>query len=567
MKRKTAAALLVIFLLGLTGCAGNGTKSEQAGTDGSPVSERTEDAGRAGTDDSTEEAGGSGKTPESDDGYSDLDISFNTYMEARFSEDEKTAYIPFGNGACVEIHDEEGITFAAATPNRKRLVVLLKNDELYVTDLWQKEKEVLSKNCSSSRVYPSDEGLGFQESDGDEKHLILYTFADGALTDLGACDDGLISENRTAAVSVKGDSLYLYGEGFDGIRSYVRAGSGEPNLVGISDDGSTVIWTEETDQYLTETLYTVGADGTVQPIGDIQVRGFVHAAFSRDGKLALITSDQVNRLFLKDVSGQWMCVELPGDLKNETGVYETDAGLLNEVNADEIHFLYLRCGTQLCAVSVDGAVTVIQNSVRDFDIVDGILYYSDAQKNIYAAGLDGASVSESILLLSGPDTFAVSPDGQYLYGMDVHEDNEKIRSLSVYPLHKENAEATVLSENLYADAHVYLSSEESRVFYLEDVVETDDTYYYIGTLKMYDAESGETKTIDTDVFKNTFVNGKTYVLVSEYAQSMAGTGKFVTFHGNLTYRKKPESETNGSRFDWYSYDGLESMLMASGLKN
>ena len=275
----------------------------------------------------------------------------------------------------------------------------------------------------------------------------------------------------------------------------------------------------------------------------------------------------MNRLYVKNTSGQWICVELPGDLKNETGVYETDAGLLHEANADEIHYYYLRCGTQLCAVSTDGVLTVLQNSVRDFDIINGILYYSDAQLNLYAAGLDGVSVSESTLLLSGLDTFAVSPDGQYLYGMTVHEDDEKVRSLSVFPLQQESAGATVLSESIYADSHVYLSAEKSRVFYLEDVTETEGGYSYIGTLKMYDAESGETRTIDSEAFKNTFVNGKSYNLVSEYAQSMAGTGKFVAFHGNLTYRKLSESDRSGSLFDWLYFDGRESALMASGLRN
>ena len=75
----------------------------------------------------------------------------------------------------------------------------------------------------------------------------------------------------------------------------------------------------------------------------------VLAYYSRDGKLALVISQQVAHLYIKDVSGQWKRVELPGDLKDETGVFMTDAGLLHQVDAESVHYIYLRCGSQLCA--------------------------------------------------------------------------------------------------------------------------------------------------------------------------------------------------------------------------
>ena len=203
--------------------------------------------------------------------------------------------------------------------------------------------------------------------------------------------------------------------------------------------------------------------------------------------------------------------------------------------------------------------------MRDFDIIDGTLYYSDTGKNIYSASLNGAEVSESTLLLSGMDAFAVTQDGQYLYGMYVHEDDNKVRSLSVYPLHEENAAEIMLDENIYADSHVYLSAESSAAFYVTGAQKVADSYYYAGTLMVYHPETGETKTIDTDVYKDTFMNGKDYVIVSEYAQSTAGIGKFVSFHGDLMYRKKPADNTDGDRFDWYFYDGSEPVLMVADL--
>lgn len=547
MSRKTVVALLTTFLIGLTGCAGRETGNKIEGENNLPAVAESVDRVEEGNENM------------------DLDTTFNTYMEARFSEDGKTGYIPVGDGTCIQIHEEEGITFAAISPDRRSVVVLLKSDELYVTDMQQKNRQVISNNCASGRVYPRNEGVVFQEEMDGEKHFLRYTFDDSRLIDMGACSKGIIADDSVAMAGVNNEDLCVLTPDSDEFSRYPGLGSGEINITGISGDGNTVVWTKETNQNLTKQLYTLGTDGTGQLLGDIEVRGLLFTNFSKDNNLTLVTSEEVNHLYLKDASGQWKQVELPGDLKNETGVYGTDAGLLHQVNADEIHYIYLRCGNQLCAVSPEGTVTVIRDSVRDFDILNGMLYYSDGGKNVFSSRLDGTEVSEETQLLQGVDSFAVSESGNYLYSFYVHADDEKVRSLSIYPLHDETPSETILSESIYADSHVYLDAENDSVFYVENIREAGDSSNYMGTFKAYHADREETEIIDEDVYKNTFVNGKDYVLVSEYAQSMAGTGKFVSFHGNLMYRKKPESNTDGYRFDWYYYDGSESVLMASDL--
>ena len=68
-----------------------------------------------------------------------------------------------------------------------------------------------------------------------------------------------------------------------------------------------------------------------------------------------------------------------------------------------------------------------------------------------------------------------------------------MRSLSVYPLQEENASETVLSENIYADSHVYLSADDASAYYGDDARKAGD-FYYVGTLKVYRPDSGETET-------------------------------------------------------------------------
>ncbi len=560
-KRLFCAGLACLFLLSAAGCSGGkagGTTADNKNADSKTMDSKT---GGPGASAVPEEK----KSPaEEEEEYADLDTEWNTYMEARFTEDRKMGFIPLDNGQCIQIAEKEGITFAAISPNRRHIVVLLDNDELYVTDGRQKNKQVVSKNCKSSRVYPSDEAISFQEEINGEKHFLRYTFADGKAVDLGACTVGRASENGTAEAGISDGALCLLTADSGEVVRYPGVGHDEIRLLAVSDDGSAVIWTEETDNFLLQKLYTLGADGTAQLLGDITVRGMASANFSKDEQLLLVTSEQVNHLYLRDGSGQWKRVELPGDLKNETAVYQTDAGLLHQVNADEIHYIYLRCGNQLCALSTDGTVTVVRSSVRDFDILDGMLYYSDTQKDIYASKLSGTEVTEETLLLQGVDAFAVSESGNYLYSFYVHPEDEKVRSVSAYPLHEEHPAETMLTENIQGDANVFLSADDDRVFFVDDFRKAGENNY-MGTLRVYHGDRKETEIIDEDVYRNTLINGKDYVLVSEYAQSTKGIGKFVSFHGDLMYKKKPEANTDGYVFDWYYYDGAEPVCMASDL--
>lgn len=564
--RKAAWMLAAAMAVALGGCGDKNTGEQKVIlAAGAEMEEAKDGAGdkAEGKDKVPEEKDRNGETGE--EALANLDGPFNTTMDAWFTEGEKTGYLPLGNGQCLELHADEGITFATVTPDRKHVIVKLKNDVLYVTDIRQKEKEILSGRCTSSRMTPSNEGMGFLDSTYGEKHLMRYRFGDKKMTDMGACPVGRISENAMAMAGMNNGDLCVLRPGSDEISRYSGVGNNEIKLNRVSNDGNTAVWTEETSDSFHEMLYTLGENGEEQLLGEIETRGMVHTEFSADGKLALVTSDLAEHLYLKDAAGQWKRVELPGEWKNETTVYETDAGLLHEAMAEDVHEIYLRCGNRLCAVSMDGTVTVVRDSVRDFDVYHGRLYYSDREKNIYEASLNGAKVTEERALLQGVDAFAAAPGGKYLYCLRIHPENEKVRTLSVYPLQGEGGEETVISEQIYADSHVYLMEDGERIFYVDEAKKPEGMNRYTGTLKIYHADSGETEAVDEEVYEDSFTNGKEWVILSEYGQSMAGAGKIVQYHGDLTYRKRPEGNEDGYRFDWYFYDGKTSTRMAKDL--
>lgn len=209
-------------------------------------------------------------------------------MEVRFSEDGKTGYIPMGDGTCATFRDENWITFAAASPDRRSIVVCTAS-LIYVMDSNMENLRLISESRASSRVYPFNEGIVFLETADDGKHLVRYTFADDKSTDLGACDPVQRVDYSLAAAGVSNGELCVLAPDSDTTIHYPDVKE-EIRLRGVSGDGKTVVWTEETDKFLTQRLYTLGENGAVQELGEIQARGLVYCQFSADSSLSLVLS-------------------------------------------------------------------------------------------------------------------------------------------------------------------------------------------------------------------------------------------------------------------------------------
>lgn len=542
--KKTALIMTAAMMFALAGCG-----AEKAGS--AVKAESTAKADSAEQEDAAEQ-----------------DTSFNTYSLARFAPDGKTGYIPVGDGECMKIQVEDDLRFAAASPDRKTVVVRYGNYSFYTTDLKQKKKVEFDGSCSSNRIYPTNEGIGFMAYYPDGIHFARYTFEDKGYVEMGLCDTGIVAENTTAMASFGNGEICLLAPDSSEVSRYPVTMENEISFNSVSDDGRNAIWLEKTDDSLIRRLYALEEGGEAQLLGNITVRGFASTHYSKDEKLIMVTSHLVDHLYLKDSTGQWRFVELPGDLKNETGVYETDAGLLHQANAEDVHYIYMRClePNRLCAVSPDGTVTELREGVRDFDIVDGRLYYSDMDRNVYVSRLNGTEITEEKQLLQGVDAFAVSPSGNYLYSLYIHGDDESVRSLSVYPLNEENAAETILSENIYADEHLYLDGESESLLYVDDAAHFGESSRRAGTLKIYHADTTETEVAAEDVYIDSFSNGKEELILSEFGASSAGSGKFILRHGDVMYRKRPEGNEDGYRYDWYFYNGSENILMASDLE-
>ena len=137
--------------------------------------------------------------------------------------DDGSAYIPTMSGDVITIQDD--VESAAMTPDRKRIVVLLKNGTLYFTDAAQREKNIISESA---------DGIGIQavRNDGfiyvdEESNYYRVLYSDQSAEDLGKNIRFVTAENNISVLYVADGGVYTLGNN-----------SSESEKVGTYDDAA-----------------------------------------------------------------------------------------------------------------------------------------------------------------------------------------------------------------------------------------------------------------------------------------------------------------------------------------
>lgn len=110
----------------------------------------------------------------------------NTTVEAMIADDG-TAYIPQMDGSCIEIAGD--VAYAAITPDREHIVVLLHDGTLYVTDMEQTNQSILSNEAvvylEQTDLIIRNDGLLYR----DDSQFYRARFADGSVQPVGISPD------------------------------------------------------------------------------------------------------------------------------------------------------------------------------------------------------------------------------------------------------------------------------------------------------------------------------------------------------------------------------------------
>ena len=468
-------------------------------------------------------------------------------IHARISEDGD-AYIPLMDGSVIRITGD--VESAAITADRTRVVVLLTDGTLYVTDPELSEKTTVADNAVSFS-YVRDDGFFFSDED-DMDYRVL--FKDARPMELGYDLAWVVADHTTSVLfaTKDGDILALPSTA----EEWNRVGTFDSNasVEGISDDGTMCVWVNS-DGYDRTIYYHNGEDRfTLDTVNSKY--NYTYASFTKDQQLMTVVNTYHDTMWLMTPGEEPVKVKLGAEPSSST-LY-TPQGYISDCTTAEATCLYIRTdsdnASNVYCISLDGERDRVLSRVVSMDIVGGTIVYLDDDGTLYCAKLDGASVTDETKLAGDVDMFELSNNGQYVYYMKGCGSDD-IGTLYCYKL------GTDAPEKIDSDVACWyysaslslmdidISTDGKTVFYCTDPEDVGDTYTSQGTLMMWTYGSEDPTRVASDVIVHSPISG--------YATGEVNPNA-------IAFLKVSYYNTDDDIFaNWMFFNGTDSQKMAS----
>ncbi len=418
-------------------------------------------------------------------GTSNIDTKTHFALSARLTDDG-TAYIPLPDGKCVVINEE--VQTATITADRTRIVVLLKDGSVYVTDTNLTEKNAVAENGVSISSVRND---GFLYEDEDEM-VYRVLFADYSSVCLGEDVAAIAAENNISVLFAT-DEGGIYTMAYNSQeKNKIGTYEDSVDLEAISDDGQISVWV--TEEYDVQTIVLNEGEDRVT-LGEVSAKSnYTYVTFTDDQKMLTVLNTNSDCMWMKRVNEEPIKVRLGATLES-TFPYSAGGYITNQ-NADELTALYVSTegdsGANVYHISMDGERERVISKIRDFQIANGNVIYLSVDNTLYCAKLDGTVLTDEEKIASDVDVFKLSNNGMYVYYMKDCSEKTSSGALYCYKIGTEepvrvDSEAgcyvlTYIDEILlYMD----ISIDGKTVYYFTDIEEIEDTYIDQGTLMMW----------------------------------------------------------------------------------
>lgn len=410
-----------------------------------------------------------------------------------FIDEDGNAFIPCTDGSCVKLRDPDGIEKAYLTPDGKHAVVLTREGELYLTDRKQAKQETLKKDVDDISIR-SDAGFYFT---ADDKYY-RYTFGDGStvklLNDIYAGGSIVYSQNTMSALYVRDDKLYRLAAGAE---EPEKAASSDNQIVPvyISDDGKTVIWSE--NPYSGEYTFMLLEGETKTKLGKMKGGEFFYCSVSKDHKLIVI----------QDVYGESVLIWKKGDeavkvkLKSDYSSVYTQDGPLERASSSGLRELYLTDNTDggknVYRVTLDGEKDRLLSQVTSWTVSGGWILWTDADGVLRCGKLKDGEIAEERELDEDVTQLLPGLYGKYFYYSRGASDDEP--ELCGYRTGDKSPTRIDSGVDGYWLFTVKVSLSGDEIFYLKDMEMGDSGGEGSGTLMSWSWD-GERKKIAEDVY-------------------------------------------------------------------
>lgn len=446
-------------------------------------------------------------------------------------------YVALLNGRTVEISDD--VSYITATPDRKHILVITKNGELYITDPAQKEHTSVASNCKSVITVRND---GFFYTDkNDNNYRVL--FSDLEPQKLG--NDVVVAvadDNTTLLYATDSGDIYRLLNTED-VPTKVGYFPKSTRMIAISNDGQTGVW-ELVDGNDRSIVLLDGDDKSTLGSYSSEYSGGI-VRFSSDQSLAVIGSVYGESLWIKTAGNEPVQAKLGAQLSTAT-IY-TDSGLLRDAPGNKVSHLYVDTeadsGDNVYCISMDGDREKILSKTSEHAVSNNHIVYIDSDHNLYVAALEkGAAVKEE-KLASDVSTLGLVPGKNYVYYFRSFESGEG----TLYCYRFGQKEPVKVSSGV--TQYTSYSPDGASVLFYKDVETISDTYDRTGMLMLWNYGDSEPKKVSSDVL--------TYSLDSGYDSILINPKSFL-------YSKYSSTDKDGKVLvNWMYWNGKDSVKVAS----
>ena len=446
-------------------------------------------------------------------------------------------YVSLLNGRTVEVSDD--VSYIAATPDKKHILVIAKNGELYITDPAQKEHTSVAGNCESVYAVRND---GFFYTDkNDNDYRVLFSAPEpqklGNNVVVVVADD-----NTTLLYATDSGDIYRLLNTED-VPSKVGYFPKSTRMVGVSNDGQTGVW-ELVDGNERSIVLLDGEDKSTLGSYSSEYTGGI-LRFSSDQSLAVIGSVYGESLWIKAVGKEPVQAKLGAQLSTAT-IY-TDSGMLKNVAGNQVSRLYVDTdadsGDNVYCISMDGDREKVVSKISSYAVSNNRIVYLDSDQNLYVASLEKGAAVKDEKLASDVSTFTLIPQSDYVYYLRNVESGEG----TLYCYRVGQKEPVKISSGV--SNYTSYASNGTAVLFYKDVETISDTYDHTGTLMLWNYGDNDPKKISSDVL--------TYSLDSGYNSTLSNPKSFV-------YSKYSSTDQDGKVVvNWMYWNGKDSVKVVS----
>lgn len=390
-------------------------------------------------------------------------------------------------------------------------------------------------------------------SDKTADRIFRYTFADEESIDLGLGTYS-IAYNTFNVVFEDSENIYTLTEDTAELVKLANPDlGGVIKLLGVSDDGKTVAWSELLGNV--KTIY-ISEDSVKSKIGEMDFGNsylsaidakysYLHADFfNNNSEVAIYCSNQ-SKLFWKRKGQDVVTIDMGGEI-DITGVMTAHGSIYKDNNTEELYVVAKSDKDDFLNMyytDITGEKEkVLSNVLYVCNINDGTVYYIDADGALKCAELNKKEILDATKISSDVYKYSVrvSPDNKIVYFGKNYDKTSDEYSLYVYEPSKE-------PEKIASNVSEFSASEDGKlVSYFTNTSEITGTDFKYGDL--YAKKMGK------DAAK---VAGDVAYLLYELQHTR------ISNNGMNFYKYNSKGDDGSILVDYYFYNWKESEKLIS----